>query len=363
MPGYPVFVAGVYGLGGGIKSVMVVQALMGGLIVMLTYLVGRRVSERVGLVGAALAAVDPLSIGFSAAFLSETPFTLGLMAAIWLCLRMMERAGEGGRVGLGWYWWRWIVLGVLWGAVVYLRASALWLIVPLAGATAFLQGRTSDGSLPYDRSHSGPRRLSRRASWSGAVLAVGVVFVMLTPWLVRNYGQFHSGPLRLTTLEGISLYEAVYPEADGGPKQDKIALPPEMRPLNEAQRNDEWNRRGWEYVRQEPLRIAKLALIKMGRTWSPWFNAEEFRAGPIQWGMTLWNVPVLALALVGLGAGMRREVAVLLVIPIGYFTAVHALFLGSVRYRAPLMPLVCLLAAQGIVHLMKWPGRGQRLTS
>ena len=97
------------------------------------------------------------------------------------------------------------------------------------------------------------------------MLAVGIVFAMLTPWLVRNYGQFHSGPFRLTTLEGISLYEAVYPEADGGPKQDKInkQLPPDIAVLNEAQRNDEWNRRGWEYVRTEPLRVGKLAYAKI----------------------------------------------------------------------------------------------------
>jgi len=79
--------------------------------------------------------------------------------------------------------------------------------------------------------------------------------------------------------------------------------------------------------------------------------------------MTLWNVPVLALALLGLGLGMRRDVAVLLVIPIGYFTAVHALFLGSVRYRAPLMPLVCILTANGIVVSLKWLSRSKRLTS
>ena len=200
---------------------------------------------------------------------------------------------------------------------------------------------------------------------AAVVISGDARFTVLTPWLVRNYGQFHSGPFRLTTLEGISLYEAVYPEADGGPKQDKInkQLPPDIAVLNEAQRNDEWNRRGWEYVRTEPLRVGKLALIKIGRTWSPWFNAAEFRIGPIQWGMTLWNVPVLALALLGLGLGMRRDVAVLLVIPIGYFTAVHALFLGSVRYRAPLMPLVCILTANGIVVSLKWLSRSKRLTS
>jgi hypothetical protein len=76
--------------------------------------------------------------------------------------------------------------------------------------------------------------------------------------------------------------------------------------------------------------------------------------------MTLWNVPLLALALLGLAFRMRRDLLLLLLIPIAYFTAVHALFLGSVRYRTPLMPLVCLLAAHAITKALKWSRPGQR---
>ena len=69
-----------------------------------------------------MVAVDPLTVAFSAAILSEMPFTLFLLGALWACVRM--------KATRGWAWW--IVLGVLWGGAVYLRASALWLLVPLA---------------------------------------------------------------------------------------------------------------------------------------------------------------------------------------------------------------------------------------
>ena len=146
MPGYPLFLAAIYVLGGGVKTVMVLQALMGGMIVLLTYAVGRRVSQGTGLMAAMLVTVDPLSIGFSAALLTETPFTLCLMGAIWVCLRIVNgqwvrtwamhgrptRASAPVGAVRGGCGSRWAFCGE-W---VYLRASALGAIVPLGLAAA-----------------------------------------------------------------------------------------------------------------------------------------------------------------------------------------------------------------------------------
>ena len=327
MPGYPVFLAIFYAIGAGTRGALAVQAMMGGCVVLITYVIAARLGRGVGLLAAALVAFDPLSIGLSAALLTETPFTLLLIASLWVCIQLGEER-ETRRL-----WRLWLGLGILWGIAVYMRAAALWCIVPLA-ACGLVQMKKLAPEL--------------RVAMAGS--AVALVFLALTPWLTRNYRHFHSGPLRLTTLEGISLYEAVYPEADGGPKQDKIALPADMAQLNEAERNDEWARRGWGYVRSDPLRIARLAMVKIGRTWLPWFSAAELSARPIQWAMTVWYIPVLLLGLVGMWVVPRR-VAPVLWIPILYFTAVHALFLGSVRYRAPLMPIVCIFAAAAIFRV------------
>ena len=91
MPGYPILAAAMYALfGPHVKAVLLLQALMGGAITWLVFLIGRRISAEIGLVAAALAAIDPLSIGFSAAFLSETPFTLLMLTALWLFLNIAE---------------------------------------------------------------------------------------------------------------------------------------------------------------------------------------------------------------------------------------------------------------------------------
>lgn len=337
MPGYPLFVAGVYAVFGYHPvAVLGVQALLGGAIVWLTYRIARGMGERTGLVAAGLVAVDPLSVGFSATLLSETPFTLVVLLTLLVARRALEE--ETGC---------WECMGILWAAAVYLRAAALGCIVPLTLALSFLG-----------------KRLKRWERIEGPIVATGLMLLLLLPWQVRNYGIFNSGFYRLTTLEGISLYEAVYPEADGGPRQGYITLPPEMRGLTEAQRNDEWSRRAWRHIASDPARMVKLGVVKFGRMWSPWLNAAEMRSRVAWWGMTVWSVPLFGLALVGIwGSRMGWREKVVLLMPVVYFSLLHSLFLGSVRYRVPLMPLVCVFAAAGLTSL--WPrvnlgGQAQR---
>jgi len=346
MPGYPVLVGGIFAVSGdSVRAVLVVQALMGGGCVVLAYILGRRISYRAGLVAAGLAALDPLSVAFGATLLSEIPFALVLMLAIWVALRILETADEPG-----WrrFWIRWAVLGVLWGVAVYLRAEALYGIVPLVLWLVIRGWKAA----PI----KGPRLVA------GGAMAVAIVFVTLVPWLMRNYATFHSGFFRLTSLEGISLYEAVYPGADGGPKQGEVAPPAEMQGMNEVQVNDAWARRAWHFVRTEPVRMARLAVVKIGRTWSPFLNAASYQQRPIQLGMGLWYVPLFVLGLGGVFIhGTRSEILGVLLIPMTYFTAVHALFLGSVRYRVPLMPMACVLAAMGVFGVWKLLGGAKRL--
>ncbi|MGN6369117.1 MAG: ArnT family glycosyltransferase [Phycisphaerae bacterium] len=346
MPGYPLFAAGVYFLfGTSIKAVLVVQSLLSAGTIWLVYAIARRIGATAALCAAILASCDPLSIGFSAAFLSEMPFTLLFLFGLWLLLRLMERPSFG----------KWLLLGFVWGAAVYMRASVLWCIVPVAAWTLY-QISWRRRARP-----AGEPGRSILPHVIGSVLAVVIVFVTLLPWQTRNFSIFHTGFFRLTTLEGISLYEAVYPDADGSPKQDIITLPADMRGLNEAQRNDEWNRRAWHYVRTDPVRIARLAFKKAGRTWSPWLNASEFQNPRLQLVIGAWYLPFFLLSLVGvLLVRFPPGVKILLLIPVGYFTAVHSLFLGSVRYRVPLMPVLAIFAGAAVAELIERVRRRKR---
>jgi len=193
----------------------------------------------------------------------------------------------------------------------------------------------------------------------GVAIVMVVMIVSLLPWEWRNQERFSPARVRFTTLEGISLYEAVYPGATGGPRQDVIELPVEMKALNEAQRDAEWSRRAWQCVRDDPGRMAVLAVRKVGRMWSPVLNAVEFRNAVVQIALAVWYVPMFLMALVGVVAASARCRChgILLVVPLVYFTAVHAVFLGSVRYRVPLTPLLSVFAAVGIGYLLQYANK------
>jgi hypothetical protein len=351
MPGYPVFIAAIWACWHSVSAVLNLQAVVGALCALPAYFLGRRLNTATGLAAAVFVALDPLQIGFAASVLSEIPFTLGLLVALALAARMMTDRR--------WGWW--IVLGLLWAAAVYLRGSVHWLLAPLGLLIVFLQVLHGRQETHFERLP--PGRIALRGL-VGLVLAAGTLAACLAPWQIRNTQLF--GPHRwLTTLEGISLYEAVYPEADGGPRQDKIAVPPEIGSLDEAGRNDAWMARARGYILNDPGRMLRLAGVKIARTWSPIFHAAEFRNPAAQAILLLWSLLTYVLALVGLRAWWRgvspapgvpdptgaRGALWIILLPILYFTLLHAVFQGSVRYRVPLMPLVDLLAAAGLIQL------------
>lgn len=335
LPGYPVYMAAIEQVFGPAPlAVLLSQAVCGSITVLLVFLMGLRINRTVAIIAAFLAAVDPLSVAFSAAILSEIPFTLMLTFSLWLCIRIVENPRP---LAL------WVLLGLSWGIATYLRGEAILLIFPLIGWLGWT----------CLKSRAAPNR-------PGIYLKMAVPLLLvagcLLPWWIRNYCIFGQDFFRMSTLQGISLYEAVYPHATGGPRQSDIRPPPAMQHLNESQRDLAWTRRAWRCVLADPLRIAWLAIVKIGRTWSPWLHARHYRAWWINAPLILWNVPQFLLALRGLIAARSIKIPTgllgILLLTILYFTMMHAIFIGSVRYRVELLPLVDLLAASGLVSLV-----------
>jgi hypothetical protein len=135
-----------------------------------------------------------------------------------------------------------------------------------------------------------------------------------------------------------------------------------MAGMNEGQQADEYKRRGWAFARADPWRQVRMAFFKAGRTWNPLLNAAEFQSVGAQVVCAVWHLPLYGLGLLGVWCLWRRrwEWGVLMM-PVVYFTMVHSVYLGSVRYRVPLMGIVHLFAAVGLSWL--WDRWGWKIGS
>jgi hypothetical protein len=181
---------------------------------------------------------------------------------------------------------------------------------------------------------------------AGAII-LGLVVVM-APWWARNariYGRFI--PTALWT--GASLYDGLNPRATGASDM-RFLEEPGIWALDELDQDAELTRRALAFARENPGRALRLAVVKLGRFWSPWPNAEGFRSPAIAAASAIVVVPVFVCVAVGLWR--RRGDArawVLLAGPLLYFCALHMAFASSMRYRIPAEVPAMGLAAVGLI--------------
>jgi hypothetical protein len=351
-PGYPAFLAACQA-GFGEHAALgarVVQAVLGaigvgivyGLVVSLWRRGGeadRRRARTVATVAAALAAVEPYTVGLSALLLSEALFVPLMLLALW-GLAVLWRPRTGGESGpdprgIGPTGLRAVLLaamtGLAIGATILVRPS--WAaFVPLALLAWVL----------FER--------SRRAVGLASVVAVAIVATM-APWWIRNeqvIGRFVPTVLWV----GASLYDGLSPDATGA--SDMTFLEdPDVRILGEVEQDETLRRRAIDFARQRPGRALELAAIKVGRYWSPWPNADELSAPGVGILSGVATIPVFLLLLVGLWDRRKDPRAlVLLVGTLVYFCLLHAVFVSSIRYRLPGMVPAMGVVAAGVVRLV-----------
>ena len=338
-PGYPVFLAACHSMGlQRPQGIYLVQAVADSAMCVLLALLGRRLYRRRGRnrwPGASRRSTRSSSISPDCCWRRRL-FTLGLVALmlfLFECADALEKSMSRALLVSA-------AAGVLLGLLVLLRSSLL--LFPL-----FL--------LPIWLARRG-HRLGAMAAWGTMIVAMALVML---PWIVRNYGIF--GRFIPTTLQvGESLYEANSPYADGGPAMDRIDWVKERggRPMGEYENNQFFKNAALRYIREHPGRFCALAVEKFARFWNPLPNYGPYRR-PLGIAVSICAfVPIILLACVGI-LRRKREVASLLLLlsPVAYFTLLHMVFVGSVRYRTPVMPFVILLAASGAEAVRAWRRR------
>lgn len=325
MPLYPLFLASCTWLGpAGVLVARLAQAAIGALTAWVAFVFcDAALGRRAAWVAGASVCFDPYAIFFANLLLTEVLFTLigvGLVACAWHVADggdRVRRIAVGGVAALG-------------AAAVMTRPSAvgwvllLWLVL---------------GWMDRNR---------RRAAWRSAIYAVTLAAALL-PWGLRNRAALGSFAW-LSTNGGVTLYDAQGPQADGSSNQAFLDEMPELGGLSEVEQDRRLRDLALTEMKRDGVRVLQLACVKFLRTWSPVPNVAAYRGGKTGLASAAFMALVVIAASIGIVRTRKRtRLHALLWLPIVYFTLLHCIYIGSLRYRVPLMPFLEITAAAAFV--------------
>jgi hypothetical protein len=264
-PGYPVFLALVYGaLGRSSFTVLLAQNLLLSLTPALVFLLAERLfSWRVGAVAGALAAISPHLAYTSNFVLADAPSALPVLAAALLLLPANPRDTDARRLSFV----RCAVAGALIGLGTWVRPNLL-LLGPYLGLCLLLLFR------PW-----------RAAAARGAVLAL-VSWTAIAPITIRNYAIY--GELVPVSINGgLPLWRGIAEaggQSFGARRSDKGVMWEEAEYYGDPRYGEWWQtpdgikrdrdryRRSLAFIRTHPGAFAGAVLRRIGRMFD--FHAD-----------------------------------------------------------------------------------------
>jgi len=210
------------------------------------------------------------------------------------------------------------------------------------------------------------RSMTLRLKLSGCVIAA--TFLVLTPWLVRNY-LVHQQFVFVSTSSGELFWRGNNQYATGtlyGQNKTKIRdlWPQEFRDrlwsMTELEQKRFFETEARRFIRENPVQAAGLHLRKVYYFW--WFSPQSGINYPRSY-LTAYRIlyaALLALAVVGAVVAFRsprREVRsaalILTVIPITIGLA-QSLFYVEGRHRWLVEPLVIIFSCYGLTAIWSW---------
>lgn len=268
----------------------------------------------------AIVAVYPFFIFYSSLILSESIFTLISMGYFYYVFKAAKDD--------------WVYLGVLSG-LGYLTRPTLLFFYPIIWIWLMVVGKFS------------AKRIA---------LIITLTMVVISPWLVRNYKHFDTVVIA-TASTGHVLWEGNNPwnKTGGVAQPDWKYLDDMPLHLTELER-DKWKKRqAIEYISSNPLNFFVDSLKKFSRFWHLWPNNARYNQGVYFWLSLLSFGPILAGAIAGLWLLRNHwRTMGLLWLFFAYYTLLHMVTIGSIRYRLPLEPLLIVLASCSFTQLMEF---------
>jgi 4-amino-4-deoxy-L-arabinose transferase-like glycosyltransferase len=289
---------------------------------------------RYALLAAALVACDPILLNQSTLVMTETLATFLAALALALLTTVVERPSIHAAVFAG--------LAIALAALCRPAFLVLLLLAPLV--VLWLVG---------------PGRVGLRM----AAIVLLAAICGLAPWAVRNEAAF-GRPVISTTHGGYTLRlgnnPSFYDHLRSAPRGSVWSAEKLQRPRADQQGLDELreDRRAyaeaWRSIRAEPAMFLRACLHRIARLWGVLpYAIDQHEAAASRWlryATAAWYTLALAWAAIGvwsLGRKLARSAWLFGVVLAAGFTVVHAVYWTDLRMRAPLVPVVALLAAAG----------------
>jgi tetratricopeptide (TPR) repeat protein len=356
-PLYPYFLGVIYTIAGrSLMAVRVVQAVLGSASCVLVGAAARRLfSPAAGLVAGLMLAFYAPAIFFDGLLQKSTLDVFFVSLALYCVARIVtvdsarakvRQPPPGRRLPDRW----WLFLGLAIGALTLTRENALVFIVVIA-AWAVLRANVK----------------------AAAAFALGVA-VVIAPVAIRN--SVVGGGFYITTFQlGPNLYIGNHPGADGSyqslrygrgapeyERQDATELAERAlhRSLTPGEVSTYWSDRAIDFITSQPAAWLRV----MGRKVVLLWNATEMIDTEDQGTHADWSWPLrvlgpighfgilVPLAAIGVFVAWReRRTLWILYALIGGYAASVVLFYVFARYRYPMVPMLILFAASGVVGI------------
>jgi hypothetical protein len=325
-PLYPYLMAWVFKLFGiytyaSAWVLLSINSLFSSLTTIPVYLIAHRCfGPRVAIWSARAWAFNPYVWYWSIHWIWDTTFTPLILALIFLVSLELER----------WPGWRgWVLFGVLW-SVGALANPAMLSFLPFCGLWVWWRRHRHDLS-----------------SFGGVVLSSVVFFLILTPWLIRNFQVFG----RFVFIRddfGLQFRLGNNPMSDGmlfatlQPNLNKLEFEKFQR-MGELAYEADCRRMAFEWIRENP---ARFALISMKRFFYYWNGVPRPTDSRAWWDFrSSFFLASSVLAIWGAGLALRKRpggglfAGLIATYPmVYYFVFPHA------RYRHPIEPELFILA-------------------
>ena len=356
-PGLPLLVAGLYTVIGAPAEVAarLLIAGLGTLMVLFTFLIGRRVAGvGAGLLAAGLVATYPTYIENNAQLLSEPLagflLTGGLLAVLWAA----ERRGLLS----------WALPGLAFGALTLTRPEYQAITFAFAALVAWRAWRDA-----------GPMR----GVAAGAIVVLAAALVV-APWMVRNRLELGKW-VPVSTGGGKALFVATYLPGLGRQVPVKRELmrrylgaedpitttelrAQPMQPLldrvasryPDLPRDEALGRIGREnmrrYLSEQPAAYARMSAAKLWNVWERGSSPYMRDAGWVAYHRLLLLCGIAGFVALAATRATRWQ-ALLLACPLAAISVLGTILLAVPRRQVPLMPLICIFAAVALMWAVR----------